>query len=194
MNWLNKLSGGPDGKKMPVLLLLVIAAVVVVLFTGNWGSVGTVTNQEPAKQAEQRELEKLEGALESKLASTLEKMDGVGQVTVAVTLLSGPRSEYGTNSTHSNTTQEETPQGGGKRTQNQTSNNETMVLAGASTGGGSQPIRLVELSPQISGVLVVAEGARNPYVMERIQKSVQTLLGITAGKVRVEPSSTGGKQ
>lgn len=192
MKWLNGLGSGPDAKKLPVLLLVVIAAVVVVLLTGNWSGLGTVSKQEPVQQTAERELEKLESSLENKIAGVISEMDGVGRVSVAVTLSAGPRSEYGTNRTQAKTSQEENPKEGGKRTQTQTNDNETMVLAGAQSGGGSQPVRIVELSPQISGVLVVAEGAKNPYVLERIQKSVQTLLGIPVGKIRVEPSVKGG--
>ncbi len=194
MNWLNWLKGGgPEAKKLQALLVVIVAAAVVVILTGNWGGGSPAAPAGQAKPADGNELEQLEAAMENKIAATLQKMDGVGQVTVAVTLASGTRSEFGVNQTHANTVQEEIPQQGQKRTQTQTNDNVQMVLAGTPNSGGSQPVKIVEHSPQISGVLVVAEGAKDPYVMEHILKSVQTLLGIPAGKVRVEPMYKGGQ-
>ncbi len=194
MDWLNWLKGGgPEGKKLQALLVVIAAAAVVVILTGNWGSPSPSTPVEQAKPADRGGLEQLETALENKIAAALQKMDRVGEVKVAVTLASGTRSEFGANQTHSNTVQEEMPQQGQKRTQTQTSDNVQMVLAGTPNSGGSQPVKIVEHSPQISGVLVVAEGAKDPYVMEHILKSVQTLLGIPAGKVRVEAMNKGGR-
>ncbi|HWJ04052.1 MAG TPA: stage III sporulation protein AH, partial [Verrucomicrobiae bacterium] len=107
------------------------------------------------------------------------------------TLLSGPKSEFGINKTESKTIQEEVPKEGQKRVQTQTNNNSQMVLAGAQANG-NQPVPIIEYGPQVAGILVVAEGAKNPYVLEKIHKSVQTLLGIPANKIRVEPLGKGG--
>lgn len=193
-DWVKRLfGGGPDNKKFQMLALVIVAAIAVIMLSGTLGSSQTVTPNTPVKVSNQEEkLQQLEDSLQTKIASALEKVEGVGKVTVAVTLSTGPRSEYGVNQTHSQTVQEETPQGGGKRTSTQTNDNTQMVLAGTQNGGGTQPVQIVEVSPQIAGVLVVAEGAKNPYILERVQRSVQTLLGIPASKIRVEPLGTGG--
>ncbi|HEX3015307.1 MAG TPA: hypothetical protein VHQ46_02825 [Desulfobacteria bacterium] len=194
-NWFKNFTG-PDGKRMQVLVLVVVIAMVVVVLTGNLGTTPSTqaTSQTPQKQAQPSDLEKNETALENKITATLEEIEGVGEVKVAVTLFAGPRSEYGTNQTHAKTVQEETPSDGGKRIQTQTNDNSQMVLAGSQGASESAPVRIVEYSPQISGVLVVAEGAKDPYIRERVKSSVQTLLGIGASKVRVEPLGKGLSQ
>ena len=195
MKMIGWFSGLVDGgnKKLSLLLLLVVAAIAFVLFSGDWGSSNVLVQGDSVKQLEpqQRELDKIEGAMESKISAALQKMDGVGEVSVAITLLSGPKSEFGVNKTEAKTVQEEAPKEGGKRVSTQTNDNSQMVLAGVQSSG-NQPVRITEYAPQISGVLIVAEGAKNPYVLERIHKSVQTLLGVTAARIRVEPMGKGG--
>ncbi len=194
MKWKDWLNGGTENKKLQILLVIIVAAIALVYLSGSWVSPQPTTQaQSVAPNQAERELQTLETSLQSKIAGALQKIAGVGQVSVAVTLSSGPRSEFGANQTHSKTIQEETPSEGGKRVSTQTNDNSQMVLAGIQSGSSTQPVKRVELSPQISGVLVVAQGARDPYVLERIQKSVQTLLGVPASKIRVEPMESGGK-
>lgn len=191
-DWFKKLTGDGKDTKLPVLLLIIIAAVAVVMVTGSWGTFSPVTQVQPAKTVESTELAKAEQEYETKITNALRKIEGVGEVTVAVTVASGPRSEFGVNKNQSKNTQEETPTTGGKRVQTQINDNTQMVLAGAQANG-NQPVKLVEFSPQISGVLVIAEGAKDPYIKERVQNSVKTLLGIPANKIVVEPLGNGGK-
>ncbi len=190
-DWFKKLTGDGKDTKLPVLLLIIIAAVAVVMVTGSWGTFSPVTQVQSAKTEEATELAKAEQEYETKITNALRKIDGVGEVTVAVTVASGPRSEFGVNKNQSKNTQEETPTTGGKRVQTQINDNTQMVLAGAQANG-NQPVKLVEFSPQISGVLVIAEGAKDPYIKERVQNSVKTLLGIPANKIVVEPLGNGG--
>lgn len=44
---------------------------------------------------------------------------------------------------------------------------------------------LKEVKPNIKGVIVVAEGAENPVILENIYEAVKTVLGISANKVQV---------
>jgi stage III sporulation protein AG len=191
-NWIKKLMGDGKDTKLPALLLIIIAGVAVVMITGNWGAITPTTQIPAAKTQEATALAQAERDYEGKISNALQKIEGVGEVTVAVTVSSGARSEFGVNKNQTKNTQEETPTTGGKRVQTQVNDNTQMVLAGAQASG-SQPVKIVEYSPQISGVLIVAEGAKDPYVKERVQNSVRTLLGIPANRIVVEPLSKGGK-
>jgi len=52
-------------------------------------------------------------------------------------------------------------------------------------GGSSQPIVVKEINPEIKGVIVVAEGARNSKVKLKISEAVQTVLDVPAYRVTV---------
>ena len=51
----------------------------------------------------------------------------------------------------------------------------------------SQPVIVMEDRPEIGGVLVIAEGARDPKVREGIHTAVQTLLNIPSARITVVP-------
>ena len=44
---------------------------------------------------------------------------------------------------------------------------------------------LKEVKPNIKGVIVIAEGAEKPVILENIYEAVKTVLGISANKVQV---------
>lgn len=54
-------------------------------------------------------------------------------------------------------------------------------------GASDKPIILAEHRPVIAGVLVVAEGARDPSIKLRIGKAVEIAVGVPAHRVTVVP-------
>jgi len=53
------------------------------------------------------------------------------------------------------------------------------------SGGVSGPVILEKKSPDIIGIIVVAEGAKDPEVAIKLVRAVQTVTGVTADKIRV---------
>ena len=72
---------------------------------------------------------------------------------------------------------------GGTRIISETDSRENTVYR--TEGGASEPYVIKTLSPQIEGVLVVAEGAGSGTVNRTIVETVQALFGVEAHKVKV---------
>ncbi|WP_088187283.1 stage III sporulation protein AH [Desulfosporosinus sp. FKA] len=125
----------------------------------------------------------LEKELESKLQANLSLMDGVGKVQVSVSLATGLKTEYARNQNVTKNTSKETDKTGGTRETTQVTENNQVVMP----NGSSQPVMVMEDRPEVAGVLVIAEGARDPKVREAIHTSVQTLLSIPSAKITVVP-------
>ncbi|MBE3590671.1 MAG: stage III sporulation protein AG [Firmicutes bacterium] len=139
-------------------------------------TVGTAA-ADPIRQAE--------AALEAKVRDALEQIDGAGRVAVIVTLDGTERLAYARETEQSRETTEERDSSGGTRKTTQESARDSVVLA--QSGGASQPVLSQATMPEIKGVLVVAEGARNPAVRELIAHAVQVALGVPAYRIMVVP-------
>lgn len=125
----------------------------------------------------------LEKELENKLQANLLKMDGVGKVQVSVSFATGLKSEYARNQNVTKNTSKETDKTGGTRETAQVTENNQVVMP----SGSSQPVVVMEDRPDIAGVLIIAEGARDPKVREGIHTAVQTLLNIPSARISVVP-------
>lgn len=104
--------------------------------------------------------------LEDELGDALSKVDGAGKVKVVITVSSGIRSEYAEDV---------------KKTsdENKTTETRSLVLV------GGKPVVLREIYPDITGVLVVADGADNIVVKMAILDAATTVLGIPCDKVKI---------
>jgi hypothetical protein len=140
---------------------------------------GTVATPEPS---ETTKLNSLESDLENKLQTTLSRMSGVGQVEVSVSLYSGLKSNYARNENITKRTSKETDKASGTRETTEVTENSQLVMP----NGVSQPVMVMEERPEVAGVLVIAEGAKDPVIKEHIHMALKTLLDIPAAKITVE--------
>lgn len=125
----------------------------------------------------------LEKELEDKLQKNLLQMEGAGKVQVSVSLSTGLRTEFARNENVTKRTSTETDKAGGTRETTEITQNNQVVMP----GGSSQPVMVMEDRPEVAGVLIIAEGARDAKVRETIHTAVQTLLSIPANKITVVP-------
>jgi len=119
------------------------------------------------------------------LKNLLTKVQNVGEVEVMIYFKSG---EIKIPATENNTQQsvtEETDKDGGKRVNNQQTGGNKVVMAG--DGSKNEPYILQKNKPEITGVVIVAEGASNSKVKYDIQVAVSSLYGISMNKVNVYP-------
>lgn len=118
--------------------------------------------------------------LEQKLVNILSQIEGAGTVDVMVTFDSSEELHpaYNTNST-TETTKEMDSQGG-ERTTTTSSENKTMIT---STSNGPVVVKTSEAT--VKGVLVVASGATDPVVKEKLYKAVQTALQVQGHQVEI---------
>jgi len=177
------------------LLILVIGAALVLQFTATKTSTPALTPQNTASLSTEPVQPVAGGAsslrlgfqeeTEKRLAAILAQIEGVGNVQVMVSLGTGPRLEVAQDINGDKTVTEETDKQGGKRRIVSERWNEKVVIVREGQGAQDKPIVLVEHRPVICGVLVVADGARDPGIKLRIGRAVETAIDIPAHRVTV---------
>ncbi len=105
-------------------------------------------------------------SLENRLTNALKKVDGAGNVTVVINVKSGMQTVLATEKTVTESTS-------GKETV------ETPIIINGKT------VVLKELYPEISGVLIVSEGADNIAVCTKIQQATMSLLDIKINQIEI---------
>ncbi len=177
------------------LLLIFGAGVLLLLFTSSWftprssspaGESPVSPQAQPAATASD-DLTAAENELEERLAVALSQVDGAGSVQVTVTLKAGTEHVYAQNITKQNQTVQERDQSGGNQTTNDTNETDSLVLLQPANGGETEPVVVKDLSPEIAGVLVLADGARDPELRLKLIQAVQTMLDVPMYRVMVLP-------
>ncbi|NLX71279.1 MAG: stage III sporulation protein AG [Clostridiales bacterium] len=150
--------------------------------------------EKPSSRAEEKGGTELQGVqwvhqeaqqdqLEVKLQKKLSSIKGAGKVEVMITYSSSKEMVPAVNITESQTTTEEQDSGGGVRKVSQKDvNSQTVTMNDA---GGTKPLVVKEVEPEIKGVIVIAEGARDIRIKMDLMRAVQTALGVSAQQVEV---------
>lgn len=125
--------------------------------------------------------------LEEKLKTTLKQVYGVGEVTVMIKFVSGPQIIYAYNTTTENKVIEEKDMSGGTRLTNEQRDASNLVLIQNNGATSNQPVIVKKIEPEISGVLIVAEGAELSLVRAQLIKATQTVLNIPSYKINILP-------
>ena len=129
-------------------------------------------------------VEAYEEYLEQRLSSALEYVEGVGRAEVVITLKSsGQRIVEKDQSSSSQASSEEDQNGGTRETQNRSSDKTSVYTQGSD--GSQTPYISKELTPEIEGVLVIAEGGENAVVIQNITEAIQALFGVEAHKIKI---------
>lgn len=117
------------------------------------------------------------------LKEFLQKIDGVGQTEVYITMHSSSEIIVERNSPYTRRSEEEV-EGGNTRTVGETENGSEVVLMQQQDGSQS-PIVVKEIVPVVKGVVIAAQGADNIKVKNEIVQLVMALFGIEEHKIRV---------
>lgn len=122
--------------------------------------------------------------LEERLEKILSKIEGAGKVSVMVTYISGNEKvpAYDTKKSENNTKEED--ERGGLREISQKDLEEKIAYEEVQSGT-KQPIIIKEKEPLVKGVVVVADGAKDPLVKDNLTRAAQTLMDIPIHKVQV---------
>ena len=201
---LNQLIKGQEGKdkfnlknnqlkKVNTLLLLAAAGVLIMMFAAFFNNQtapspdvsGQQSNIEIDEASYSSPIEAQEVALSGHLEQVLGQVAGVGELVVTVNLLSTSEQELAVNTSAIVKTTEENDQTGGTRIITEKNENGQLVLVKTAQGGQEQPVIIKQYKPEVQGVLVVAEGARDIKTKAEIIRGVETLLNIPAHKVHV---------
>lgn len=143
------------------LIAVVIGMAILVLIIGVnlfGGKVKSVNTEDTVSQYVY--------SMEQKLENLLNKIDGAGKVSVAINVESGMETVLATETVvKENSSGRETVS--------------TPILVNGKT------VVLKEMYPEISGVLIVAEGAGNIAVYRRLQQATISLLNVKASQIEI---------
>lgn len=118
--------------------------------------------------------------LEKRLGKILSQVYGVGNVQVMITLENSGEIITKDDSTIENAnTNEETLNGDKRQTVSDKSQSTTVKIS------GDEPLIVKEISPKISGVLIVAQGGGNVEIKNMIINATNALLGVEIHKIEV---------
>lgn len=121
--------------------------------------------------------------LEERLETVLLSVDGVGEVCVMITLKDNGMKQLQSDTVREHSSTGETDSAGGSRSiQEGREEYSTVIL---NDGTADSPYITRETTPEIEGVLVVAQGAGSTAVKTEIYEAVQALFNVPAHKIKV---------
>lgn len=123
-------------------------------------------------------------ALEEKLVTILSTMDGVGDVSVMITLQS-TYEEIVQKDTESSVSEVEENDGKGGSRSTYEMDSSGITIYEKLSDGSNVPYIVKKNTPEIEGVLVVAQGGGNASVCINITDVIKALFGIEAHKIKV---------
>ena len=177
----------PGKDQLLILLLSGILLVVIAIPTdGGKKKAPPDSGGDPAeelKTAIGQEPDSYEKRQEERLKEALEKVEGVGEVEVMITLKSSWEKIVEKDRPSSSQTVEEADAGGGTRQTQEVSRSETTVYREES--GERTPYVVKELEPEVEGVIVIARGGGNASVKQNILEAVQALFPVEAHKIKI---------
>ncbi|SFC41610.1 stage III sporulation protein AG [Bacillus sp. OV322] len=206
--WLSKLvrkDGDKNGKKpqmyVYVLIVILFGAGIMMISnlmsqrqSGDSASTAVFSNQSEKTDVAafgrkddsgSKTTKNYEKNLQNELKDALESIAGVEDVKVIVYADSSERKVFERNKTTQKQVTDETDKEGGKRTVEDTSVDDQLVII---KGGEKEgPIVSETQKPKISGVLVVAKGAENMQVKKWIIEAVTRSLDVPSYRVSVMP-------
>ena len=125
-------------------------------------------------------------ALTAELQSVLSQVEGAGVVTVSLTTVSDGVKSYARNTRNENRDTRELDTSGGER-----NIKEDNVVSDVAVSAG-KALLIEDKAPEVVGVLVIAKGAADARVKERLTDVTATLLHLYPNQVRVV-AGEGGK-
>lgn len=154
---------------------LIIGALAVMLLlllsTVSCGGEKSVDTTPPAENAAE-----IEKTLEKRITELISGIDGVGKVSVMVTLDTVSEAVY-EKDYKTETATEDNSDSVRKSSENQTE----VVLQGSS----KQPLQIGTIQPKVRGAAVVCEGAEDPVIREKVANTVAKALNIGISRVYV---------
>jgi stage III sporulation protein AG len=186
---------GTNRRKDQKLFLIALGILGILMLV--FGSLGGKPTPQPTDTkvtspsvtpAETTKLKTLdeEEYLAKRLETMLGQINGVGAVDVSIRLAGSTVSEYAVNvTTGKRVTDENEPEGARRVTTDQSESGQLVVVRAEQ--GYEIPVMEREISPAVAGVLVVAEGARDPRIKAQLFQATQTALGVEAHKILVVP-------
>lgn len=160
-------------RKYKYVLLVTLAGLVLLLWPTGEKEPKSAPEETVAARSVEGEEDFSVSALEEKLARTLSKVRGAGEVSVVLTVQGGSRRVLAEDKKSTRSAD------GGSETQSA-----TVVVSGGSGAGGG-PVLVQQLYPRFQGALVVCEGGENAGVRLKLMEAVSALTGLGADKITI---------
>ena len=158
-------------KHIELIVAVVLGAIILLIYISSLQSNNT-TKQTSTQSI--TSISEYSAFLENKLANVLANIKGAGNVTTMITFESGTEYIYATNEE----TKTNTNTSSGSTTSTTTSTSSPYVK-------NNQGLLVKEVLPKISGVVVVASGAKDTKVKLEIIKAVQAVLEVPIANIEV---------
>lgn len=173
------LTGKKDRNLLLKLAGIIVIGILLMTFSNTWGSSksndpGTIT----ADTVNSGDYYVNEKALEERLAVILGQISGAGEVKVAVSFATGKEVQYAYN-TDSSTRESQEKNDIEENMGSDRESSQSLTLA----TDNDNPVIVKEYMPEIMGVLVVATGARDAGVKQKIFEAVEGLLALPAHRI-----------
>ncbi len=124
--------------------------------------------------------------MEKRVKEVLDKVEGVGQVDVLIVLKSSEQKVYQTDGkTMQSSTKEQDASGGIRDITEQQQESSTVIINGSSLDTSGGPLLEKELRPEISGIVISAQGGGSASVKSEITDAMVALFDIPPHKVKV---------
>ena len=185
--WLARLK-----EKIGKLLLLFLTGLLLLVIVLPFPKKSDSEDAETGTETTTENRGSYERYLEQKTEEALQCVEGVGNVKVMITLKSSEENVVEKDQQSDGQSVEEDSQGG-KRTTKETSSDKTSIYEQKSDGT-QVPYVSKKLSPEVEGVIVIADGGGNAVVVQNITGAIQALYGVEAHKIKVMKRNVAGTE
>jgi len=175
-------------KHIEIIAAVLIIAIILTLYASTPGSflssgrrdTGNTEGKASADTTIPEETDETD--TEARLSAILSNMEGAGRVDVMITYETGPALVPAMDRNEMRTTSTEQDGESSSQTQQTDIQERPMTVDGPD---GSEPMVLYQETPEIKGVIVIAEGASDIEVYMNLERAVMTILNVKADQVEV---------
>lgn len=196
-NWLGLGLSKEQARLIPLVAVLLFIGILMVQAGPLFGvDSGASPSERPpnttlvsSNSLAEDELTRLERQKAADLEAMLGQIQGSGRVQVMVTLEAGPAIEVVKNTTIDQSTTTETASDSSTRQTQSTNTRHDHVFT--RDGASERPVISQTSAPEVAGVLIVAEGAKDVRIKARLLDAAMVALKIPANRIEVVPADGG---
>ena len=159
-----------------ILVILICIGMLALIWP-----MGKNESVQVSEESTSGSVERSQQNISQELENILSQVKGAGQVRVSISLNSDGLKSYASNTKNDvRETVEQDNKGGDRQVREENISSEIAVSGGSA-------LLVEEKAPQITGVLVVADGANDPVVKEELGEATAALLNLSPHQIRVLP-------
>ena len=161
-------------KKLKIVVIAGIIGIFVLMLTEYIPSSVKQEKEAEDKTSQTRNIVEYEQNAEERLKNVLSKIDGVGKLSVMVTLENSGKKVY--------TADEENSHSQGENDSSSSNSKQYVLIDGEK---GDEPLESESAAPNVRGVIVVCEGADDSVVRKDIISAVSAVFNISTSNISV---------